>query len=402
MKTDKSFISLRARILLAVGSCLITLMIAELSLRLWMPTLGSDLFSPTSASKNPAESPFLYNDRIGYELKPFAIVESRDRDGSPAMERLNRDGFRGPEYVIPKPANTFRILAVGDSVVQGLNVAFEQTWEQVLERELNRRVGQSSSISRYEVINAGIGGYVSWQALVRLQDRGLKYNPDLVVVLVGWNDLIYSALPEWTPGIDLSKIERAHWKPREAQRREGLWRRIRLSVYRVSYIARLVRQARNRAWNARRVQALIRERQKPSGLAFNERALAIYVQTLEQIYRVTKSHGARMGLIVWPTILSPELLDDPDIHRRLVPIYTNFPLSTRELWEWYLRYIEAQRQFARAHPDIVLIDVAAAFADKGKEERLRMFPDLAHLTVEGNRALAEVIRDVLIDRGVIQ
>jgi lysophospholipase L1-like esterase len=43
---------------------------------------------------------------------------------------------------------------------------------------------------RYEVINAGIEGYNSEYALGRLRDDILKYDPDLVTIYIGWNDLM--------------------------------------------------------------------------------------------------------------------------------------------------------------------------------------------------------------------
>lgn len=389
----------RKNLLLFFSSCLSSFFILEILLRLLFPDLGSDLFHP--AKTLASESPFLYNDRIGYEVRPFTLIDSYDDRGAPTLERVNSEGFRGPEYKIPKPEGTYRILAIGDSVVQGFSVSLTHTWEQVLERELNQGAASKGANLRYQVINAGLGGYVSWQALIRLKDRGFKYQPDLVLVLVGWNDLVFSTLPSWKPDIDLSDIEQAYLKRPSEGERNKLWGQIRIPLYHYSYVARLIRQARNSVWNIRRIQRLIRQRQENSGLPFNEDALKLYVENLERIYQVTITNGVRMGLIIWPTILSPELLDDTDLHRRLVVIYSNFPLSTRELWVWYHRYVEAQRQFAARHPDIIVIDAAAAFADKGKEERLRLFPDLAHLTIEGNRMLAEVILQVLTQKGLV-
>lgn len=58
---------------------------------------------------------------------------------------------------------------------------------------------------------------------------------------------------------------------------------------------------------------------------------------------------------------------------------------------------EPQRQFAARQPAIILVDAGAAFADKGEEERLRLFPDLADLTIQGNRALAKVVLKAVQD-----
>jgi lysophospholipase L1-like esterase len=381
-------------LVVAALSTVLSLVVAEGVLRWFSPTLDTD--GAGQASAPGKESPFIFSDRVGYELKPGALIEYQT-PGFAAVERLNSDGFRGREYAIPKPLGSFRILAVGDSVVQGLSVSYRDSWGQVLEDVLNRRV--RSSDRRYELINAGIGGYVTWQALVRLQDRGLKYQPDLVLVLSGWNDLLYSSLPSWVPGMDLSKIEQAYAIPAEPRERTGLWGKIRSPFYQHSYLARLARQARNRAWNARRVQALVTERQIASGIPFNGRALDLYLENLERIERRTTEAGARLGLILWPTLLDPDQLDDSEVQCRLLFIYSNFPLSTREIWAWYVRYIDAQRDFLKKHPKTIPIDAAAAFTALSREQRLRMFVDLAHLTLEGNQRLADVVLQALVERG---
>lgn len=382
------------KVALVLAALIGSLLAGEVGLRAAMPLLGADLTPPPGRP-----SPFRYDARIRYELKPFALVDAVDDEGRAILERMNSDGFRGREYAIPKPAGTFRILVVGDSVVQGLTVSYAQTWEQVLERLLNRRAAAPSL--HYEVINAGIGGYVSRQALVRLVDRGLKYQPDLVLVLVGWNDLVFSSVPSWTPAMDLTRFEQAFaGTPAADDSRRG-WRLIRHTAYRLSYVARLVRQARNSVYNARRIQALIAQRQVDSGVPFNDQALRMYLANLERIHEAITTRGARLGVIVWPTILSPELLDDAEVHQRLVPIYSNFPLSTGELWAWYDRYAGAQQRFAARHAGVILVDAQRRMQGIPREARLRVFADLAHLTVEGNRVLAQIALAGLAAAGIV-
>lgn len=373
---------MKKKLLLVAASLVLSLTAGEIGLRIWLPNLAADLFEGPAGP----ESRFQYNDRVGYERTPFAWVQAFDDGGRLTWEQVNSDGFRGPERAVPKPPGTCRILTVGDSVVETFNVSYNQSWEKVLEDSLNSLSPTANSGRRYEVINAGIGGYVSWQALVRLEDRGLKYQPDLVLVLVGWNDLAYASLDHWRPGLNRADIQRT--PPGK------LWAALRMPLYRYSYVARLARQARGTTLR----EVGLRTHRRDSGLPFNEQALRLYVQNLERIRQTTTAAGARMGLIVWPTILTPELLDDPDVHQRLAMMYAYFPLSSRELWSWYARYVEVQRDFAARHPDVVLIDAVATLAHKDKKERLAVFPDLQHLTVEGNRALGVVVFQALTDR----
>lgn len=367
-----------------------------------MPGLCSDLFPSAIRQK---ESGFLYNSQVGYEVKPMSFInvtEYNRRKTAPLWEQVNSEGFRGPEYAIPKPKGVFRIMAIGDSFTQGFCVRFIHTWEQFLENALNHRAVFSNSDVRYEVINAGVGGYVSWQVLARLKRRVLKYQPDLVLVAVGLNDLLFSTLPYWRPDLDLSDIDQAYEGDLVQDNRTGLWAKIRIPLYRYSYIARLIREARNGIWNYWRIKNTIRQHQRDSNIEFNRKALELYLNNLEDIYNVIQASSAGMGIFLWATVLNAELINDSSIHRRLVPICNCYSLSTRELFDWNRRYIETVREFCEIHPDIIPIDVETAFKHQGRKERLKLFIDFFHLGVEGQRLLSEIILDKLVHKGLVR
>ena len=52
---------------------------------------------------------------------------------------INSDGFRGPEYSILKPANTFRIIMLGDSEIFSIMLPQVDTLSSQLENLLNQR-----------------------------------------------------------------------------------------------------------------------------------------------------------------------------------------------------------------------------------------------------------------------
>jgi lysophospholipase L1-like esterase len=381
----------RKRFLLAVS--ILSLMIGtELALRISMPELGADQLRKPEPHEKP---PIQLNDQIGYEPTPSALHVFRTSDGVTIAERYNKEGFRGPDSKLPKPKGTFRILAIGDSVVEGILVTYGETWEKVLEDMLDSSAAEPRSNLDCEVINAGVGGYVSWQALSRLKERGLKYEPDIVMVLVGWNDMLYSSLPMWRPYTDAAKIEKARNEGYHEGWRERLRARIRGPMYRACFIARLLSKGVNTIRDARLRKTVIEKHKVDSGLKFNEDALTLYVENLEEIYRAVSQAGARMALITWPTIIGPGFLEDMDIDCRLTPIQRSCPLSARELWSWYARYEDAQRGFKSAHPDIIFVDAASTFLERDKGERLSLFLDLAHLTPRGNRELAEMVMQEL-------
>lgn len=97
--------------------------------------------------------------------------------------RINSKGLRDREYSYDKEKGTFRILVLGDSFTQALQVALEDTFCKVLEARLNEINGS------FEVINGGFGGVGTDYQLLFLRREGYKYHPDLVIIAFFPNDV---------------------------------------------------------------------------------------------------------------------------------------------------------------------------------------------------------------------
>jgi lysophospholipase L1-like esterase len=91
---------------------------------------------------------------------------------------INSHGLRSPETPYEKPANSYRILNLGDSVVMGWGVEQDETYGQLLQGALNN---SAASDMKFEVINAGVPGWNLGNALAYLKTEGVKYQPDLIL-----------------------------------------------------------------------------------------------------------------------------------------------------------------------------------------------------------------------------
>jgi hypothetical protein len=100
--------------------------------------------------------------------------------------RFNAQGFRGPDYAIPAPDGTFRILALGDSFTLGMGVHEQDTFSAQLESRLNAGAGGQST--RYEVINAGVAGYSTEQERLSYELFSAAYLPQVVLLTMVSND----------------------------------------------------------------------------------------------------------------------------------------------------------------------------------------------------------------------
>jgi lysophospholipase L1-like esterase len=93
---------------------------------------------------------------------------------------INNDGFNDVhDYQVEKPANTFRIIVLGDSFTFGNYVNTQFNWTEVLEKRLNE--SEQCGYERVEVINLAMPGFDVQYLVRRFRDKGLRYDPDLVI-----------------------------------------------------------------------------------------------------------------------------------------------------------------------------------------------------------------------------
>ena len=127
---------------------------------------------------------FQYDPTIGWRLLPN-LEGPFERPQFQSYVRINRHGLRDRDHSYDKKPDTKRILVLGDSFVWGYGVNEEEV--------LTRRM--EAGLPGVEVINAGATAYGTAQELLWLEREGLKYHPDLVVLVLYKNDLYDNMTP---------------------------------------------------------------------------------------------------------------------------------------------------------------------------------------------------------------
>ncbi len=94
--------------------------------------------------------------------------------------RINSAGWREREIAAAKPANTLRVAVLGDSFTAAFHVPMDSSFTRVLEDELARSA--SSQAPRVEVLNFGVPGFGTGQALQALRHYVRDYEPDIVLL----------------------------------------------------------------------------------------------------------------------------------------------------------------------------------------------------------------------------
>jgi len=99
---------------------------------------------------------------------------------------INRYGYRGPSFQLPKPTGLKRIVVLGGSTVFDRDALEGKDWPHLVQTILKEK-----GDANVEVINAGIPGQTTADILGQLFAEIWLWEPDYVLVYEAWNDIKY-------------------------------------------------------------------------------------------------------------------------------------------------------------------------------------------------------------------
>lgn len=151
--------------MLVCFSLVLTALFLELALRI----LG--MGAPPALGKGAFDY-FTFDETLGWELTPGAGGRLKSDEFDVAI-KINARGERA-DFEVPqeKVAGKRRLLVIGDSFSFGHGVEAAEAWPARLERLLPES----------EVVNLAVTGYGTDQQVLRLEKRGLAYQPDVVIL----------------------------------------------------------------------------------------------------------------------------------------------------------------------------------------------------------------------------
>lgn len=311
--------------------------------------LGEGLLRTIGLGHPYFSSPDLYqvsaDPRILFEMRP-----GFDGYSEGTTVRTNSRGLRERELTLAPSQGTTRVLFLGDSVTFGSGVLAEEAFPRLLEPALSE-----AGAGRVETLNAGVVGYNTLQELGRLEEVGLAYRPDVVVLTFLVNDLLESFsifdhqyMP--TPPFAAQKV----WLRKQSH----LYRFVQGTYWR---IAQDVRRARTGPTEPLRKRERMDER----------------LTQLARIVDRTRASGARFFLLLYPDNLGDPVSPGPSVERLTV---------RQEL----LRFADRQR--------VPVLDLTDALGDvndpRARHFRLREDP---HPSPAGHQAIADAARGPLLD-----
>jgi len=129
--------------------------------------------------------------KLFWRPKPKSSYTMMHPEGDIIEYKINSFGFRGDDFSLRKQNGNIRIICAGDSSTFGFNVNYIDSYPERLKEILN--IGNSN---QYEVINAGVIGYSSFQGKIYFEQYLRKFKPDILIISYGINDSMTESISD--------------------------------------------------------------------------------------------------------------------------------------------------------------------------------------------------------------
>jgi len=363
----------RFNLLALVLAIVVTLLFGELMVRLLFRYNTPDTIRENSLQYLPA---IFARHRLapGQELavdEAWGLRAGQEKTGRTMV--INRRGYRGEDFTSAKAPGSCRVVVAGGSAVFDVGADAGEDWPHLLELEL-RRAGHGE----VEVINAGVPGHASFDALGRLYSELWTFEPDFLLLYTAWNDVKYfTHLSRDAPLLTL-------YEPHDE--RADPFRYYRGPVDRFLARSQLYVKLRNQyyVWKVGVGSEGRMEEAAPAD-SYDPLALRQYRLHLELFVDAARNVGAVPVLMTQATLIDADATEEDReriaygyqglTHRALVRAFDDCHRTVREV---------------AAAKEVPVIDTAERLA--GRSE---LFSDHVHTTVEGSRTLARTVAELL-------
>ena len=179
---------LRTRLLAAVASVMLALVAAETAVRIFLPPKTTICYtiqrnSGYFSAKLDPESPLFYT-YSGFETDGKSIA-------------VHYPDNRLRKFALRKPADTFRIVALGDSLTEEWNLPGFVNYTDFLRDAM----AKESRGQRVEVLPLGVGGYNTWQEMHFYRDGWRQIETDVLLLECCPNDADVMTLRKRDPNL---------------------------------------------------------------------------------------------------------------------------------------------------------------------------------------------------------
>ena len=271
----------------------------------------------------------------------------------------NSRGFRSQEFAVPKPIGVVRVMVLGDSLTFGNTVALSDIYTEVLARRL--RVDDGA----VEIVNASAGGWNLDVEMLFLEQEGLGYEPDILVLAFYPNDWVSPPKAGRSSEYELTDDARVEGRPG--------W--LRWLPYRVIFWIKrpaVVSFLRNRTAVALKGEDFVTRLVKSEVDLEHDPSVTFTISELRRLKRICDEHAVRLVIAAIPPV---NLFWLPPTSPAYLSMLEDF--STRE--------------------GIVFVDLAKDFWRSSETDRLYLYPWDNHLSPAGHQLVSDQLAPVLAD-----
>lgn len=165
-----------ARLAMVVASLLVFLLLAEIATRFvgYVKDVDFTLYMrELTNSDRQLKRLVIGHPTLRWSLNPDEQDLATTSDFS-VHYKINSKGLRDREYPYQKPPDKIRIVALGDSLTFGEGIPYGERFTDIAEQ----------SFRNVELLTMGVPGYGLDQMVLMFAEEGVKYQPDVVMVVV--------------------------------------------------------------------------------------------------------------------------------------------------------------------------------------------------------------------------
>jgi hypothetical protein len=305
---------------------------------------------------------------IRYRAVPNQLF--KNRFGS--VIRINKDGFRGPDYSYDKPAGTLRVVVHGESSAFCYNSGEAQSWPGALQIALEQGLKMP-----VQVINLALPGYDIFDSKINYLAYGRAFHPDAILVYDTWNDMK-----------NFRELEEAPYHPHGPVQNKPLWQRFARAT-------QIGRRARNVVFTmtGQRMETRYRAQEGKGHGAdrpVDPRAFSWEERSFRDLVMLAQTDGVLPILVSQATLVSREAMTRPEVLAALGDTSQNVEMTLPLVADTWLRVSGLIEQVAK-DTNAIFIDGYAAVPHDVKH-----LEDHVHLWDAGSARLAAAIAEGLL------
>lgn len=337
---------------------------------------------------------------------------------------INPQGFRDTNPVSTnKPSNEVRIFVLGGAMAFGqLSSTNETTFTNQLEKLLNDRVARQKSNTaqfqpailpyradqveevmklparipdrQYRVVNAAVPGYATSNTLAKLMHQVANFNPDVVIILNSYEDLLLPGNQESVdiPGLDALTRGERDWVKAQITTPMQTW-------FKQLFLVQAVQKYALRSGPEKQILVplnllTVNSSELSNGLPADDKELGL---------RVDRYRNNLLRIAQWSGATKKRLMIglQPEVSRRQDNVLTSEEKAilselgsnyTSRMKQAYPKLVSATQQAIKAAPNARFLDLGGLYAKQPE----RVFQGPTSLTDEANRALAAKFFELIV------